>query len=166
MDDITNSVQCDSCGASNSSDARFCQKCGAAISIKTNKCKRCGTSNESSATFCKKCGAKFLEAKLGITVERAQEWWNFLNDFDFFRKIWADKGIGRRIHNQCKILRDAKYPDIKWKHAAFAIPITSSDWCIKLLEWGQCRTTNGEIICTTTDLIIFDLSRHLHINDL
>jgi len=161
MGNITDSIQCYSCGASNPSDAQFCQKCGAAVPIKVNKCKRCGTSNDLSATFCKKCGAKLSEARLGVTVERAEEWWDFLNTFDFFREIWSDKGLGWQIHNQCKIFQDTKYPDVQWECSAFAIPIASSDWCIKLLEWRQCRITYGEILGTTTDLIIFDLPRKM-----
>ena len=162
MSDTIHPILCDSCGASNSSDARFCQKCGATVSIKAIKCKRCGTSNELTATFCKKCGVNLASATLGVTVERANEWWAFLNQhYVFFASIWAEKGLGQKIHNTCITFIRTKYPNIKWEHSAFTIPITSSDWCIKILEWGQRKITNGEIIGTTTDLMVFDLSNEM-----
>lgn len=158
MSESADSVQCVSCGAANSSDAQFCQKCGKPIAINTNKCKRCGSENSLEATFCKICGVKLSEARLGITKVIADEWWVFLTGFDFYNQMWADKGIGPKIHEKSLSLCRAQHPDIDWETTAFAIPITASDWCIKLLEWDQRRITYGEVVGTTTGLIIFDLS--------
>ncbi len=124
----------------------------------THKCKQCGTDNKFEAVFCKNCGVKLSEARLGVTKELANEWWDFLTGFDFYNKIWADKGIGWKIHEKSLSLCKAKYPEIYWETTVFAIPITSAEWCIKLLEWDQRKITYGEIVGTTTDLMIFDLS--------
>jgi hypothetical protein len=44
---------CAKCGGSNRADAKFCDHCGAALSI---TCASCGHQNAADATFCDECG--------------------------------------------------------------------------------------------------------------
>ena len=55
------SVECDQCGAANSTRARFCMACGAALS---RGCPACGASAQAAARFCIECGAA-LDAPTG-----------------------------------------------------------------------------------------------------
>src|SRR5260370_17469054 len=55
------SVECDQCGAANSTRARFCMACGAALS---RGCPACGASAQAAARFCVECGAA-LDAPAG-----------------------------------------------------------------------------------------------------
>ena len=55
---------CKFCGASNDSDAVYCQSCGKRLKEETVNvpsseltCSRCGTENKAQASFCKQCGA-------------------------------------------------------------------------------------------------------------
>lgn len=155
MNTLKPSVTCNSCGESNSSNAKFCQRCGVEMPIA--KCKRCGISNKFSAIYCIKCGVKLSEAKLGITDERAQEWWNILTGYTFFSSMWSKGGLGDQIHKQCLNLSQIQYPNIKTGKTAFIIPITPKDWFIESLEWKEYTTNLGEILCSTSDLVIYDL---------
>jgi ribosomal protein L40E len=54
---------CKSCGASNDTDAVYCQSCGKKLGEETVNapsseltCSRCGTKNKAQASFCKQCG--------------------------------------------------------------------------------------------------------------
>lgn len=56
-------VVCKSCGASNDSDAVYCQSCGKKLEEETENapaseltCSSCGAKNRAQASFCKKCG--------------------------------------------------------------------------------------------------------------
>ena len=50
------STTCSACGAQVTSDARFCDACGAALSEHT--CSGCGTQNRLNARFCRGCGER------------------------------------------------------------------------------------------------------------
>jgi len=47
-------MRCSKCGAENREGARFCDKCGATLSL---KCPSCGAENRPDAKFCDSCGA-------------------------------------------------------------------------------------------------------------
>jgi hypothetical protein len=47
---------CPSCGEENDPDAKFCDKCGAALATSA-ACPSCGRENEADANFCDECGA-------------------------------------------------------------------------------------------------------------
>ena len=47
-------MRCSKCGAENREGARFCDKCGANLSL---KCPSCGAENRTDANFCDSCGA-------------------------------------------------------------------------------------------------------------
>jgi class 3 adenylate cyclase len=47
-------MRCSKCGAENREGARFCDKCGANLSL---KCPSCGAENRTDAKFCNSCGA-------------------------------------------------------------------------------------------------------------
>jgi adenylate cyclase len=44
---------CAKCGAANSADAKFCDHCGAALSL---TCPSCGHANAAGSAFCSECG--------------------------------------------------------------------------------------------------------------
>ena len=46
-------VACAKCGGANRADAKFCDHCGAALSL---TCPSCGHANAPDATFCNECG--------------------------------------------------------------------------------------------------------------
>lgn len=48
-------IICPSCGEKNESDAKFCKKCGVALS---KKCPNCGEVVDYDSTFCSHCGHK------------------------------------------------------------------------------------------------------------
>ena len=54
---IEATVKCSKCQSDNTSDSKFCNKCGSALSI---ICVKCGGSNTLSSLFCSKCGAKLV----------------------------------------------------------------------------------------------------------
>jgi predicted amidophosphoribosyltransferase len=52
-------VTCAKCGGANRRDAKFCDHCGAALSI---ICPTCGRPNAPDATFCDECGKPLTAA--------------------------------------------------------------------------------------------------------
>jgi uncharacterized membrane protein/ribosomal protein L40E len=52
---------CPKCGAENTEGNKYCQKCGAALSVETLKptgvCAKCGTQNDEGTKYCKNCGS-------------------------------------------------------------------------------------------------------------
>jgi class 3 adenylate cyclase/tetratricopeptide (TPR) repeat protein len=50
---ISSPVNCPQCGQENPGDARFCMRCGTAL---TQRCPNCGTTNTLGAQFCLRCG--------------------------------------------------------------------------------------------------------------
>jgi len=52
-------IRCASCGQDNPPDARFCMRCGTAL---TRRCPNCGATNPLSAQFCLRCGAPLVLA--------------------------------------------------------------------------------------------------------
>jgi ribosomal protein L40E len=52
---IEATVKCSKCQSNNTSDSKFCNKCGSPLSI---ICDKCGGSNTLSSLFCSKCGTK------------------------------------------------------------------------------------------------------------
>lgn len=157
-------LECDNCRTINESDAKFCKKCGNTLLYKTQNCKKCGITNDVEAVYCKNCGVNLREATIGITSTKAKEWWDLLNTFEFYKKLWYQGGAGNSLHNQCKQIRDNYFPNIQWEMAVFSIPISSIDWCIRSLFIGKTEITNGEFLCTTSELIIFDIkSRNIRV---
>ncbi len=53
MGESSSGVICPACGEDNDADARFCDKCGVALS---KKCSACATQNDAGAKFCDSCG--------------------------------------------------------------------------------------------------------------
>jgi len=51
-------VRCHKCHHENSSSAKFCEECGAAL-LKSKACGQCGESNDPDAQFCDHCGHQF-----------------------------------------------------------------------------------------------------------
>lgn len=49
-------VPCPSCGALNSSSAKFCSECGASMKPQPRKCAKCGAELSATAKFCGECG--------------------------------------------------------------------------------------------------------------
>jgi len=50
-------AQCAKCGRLNKANAKFCTKCGAALSGGSGLCSDCGHENPTTAKFCAKCGS-------------------------------------------------------------------------------------------------------------
>jgi hypothetical protein len=50
---------CAKCGATNRADAKFCEHCGAALSI---SCPSCGHANPAGSAFCAECGKPLTPA--------------------------------------------------------------------------------------------------------
>jgi len=52
---------CPKCGAENTEGNKYCQKCGAALSVETPKptgiCAKCGTKNAEGVKYCTNCGS-------------------------------------------------------------------------------------------------------------
>jgi uncharacterized membrane protein/ribosomal protein L40E len=52
---------CPKCGAENTEGNKYCQKCGAALSVETPKptgvCAKCGTKNAEGTKYCQNCGS-------------------------------------------------------------------------------------------------------------
>ena len=63
--DGNNDVKCTNCGASISTNAKFCSECGTTIDDKQNndgdtfECSNCGEINFVNAKFCSECGVDF-----------------------------------------------------------------------------------------------------------
>lgn len=53
---------CPICGATNNSDALFCEKCGTKIE-KPNYCRKCGERIERDMVFCPSCGSSLTDGK-------------------------------------------------------------------------------------------------------
>ena len=53
-----NSLDCNSCRASNDIKAKFCDNCGETL-LATKTCDHCTTENQKNAKFCDDCGRKF-----------------------------------------------------------------------------------------------------------
>lgn len=53
-------VSCQSCGAKNDMEAKFCRECGAQLEkpVVAVLCPSCGAANDCGARFCSECGAK------------------------------------------------------------------------------------------------------------
>lgn len=49
-------IACPACGHPNDEDAKFCDDCGASISM---SCRNCGAVNKGDAKFCDDCGSRF-----------------------------------------------------------------------------------------------------------
>ncbi|HMF56531.1 MAG TPA: SPFH domain-containing protein [Pyrinomonadaceae bacterium] len=58
-------VKCPKCGAMNSTEAKFCNECGAKVEVasETVPCVKCGEALPAGAKFCNHCGAKQEKAK-------------------------------------------------------------------------------------------------------
>jgi uncharacterized membrane protein/ribosomal protein L40E len=52
---------CPKCGAENTEGNKYCQKCGASLSVETPKppglCAKCGTQNAEGTRYCQNCGS-------------------------------------------------------------------------------------------------------------
>ena len=52
---------CPKCGAENTEGNKYCQKCGATVSVETPKptgvCAKCGTKNAEGTKYCQSCGS-------------------------------------------------------------------------------------------------------------
>ena len=55
-------MQCPRCGHTNLEGSRFCNQCGAPLSI---VCPSCGAENEPTARYCNRCGAELTSASTG-----------------------------------------------------------------------------------------------------
>ncbi|MDD1763187.1 MAG: zinc ribbon domain-containing protein [Methanobacteriaceae archaeon] len=63
--EIEDKTQCPSCGTENPSTAKFCIRCGSALSKKeegSTVCLSCGSENPEQAKFCVKCGENLHKA--------------------------------------------------------------------------------------------------------
>ncbi len=71
-------ARCGLCGAENSPDARFCQKCGKAIggtATIPGKCARCGYINVLDAKKCEGCGAPISDTGPQGAPQPGMCWW-------------------------------------------------------------------------------------------
>ena len=50
---------CPKCGMENSADAKFCDHCGSALSV---RCPSCGHANDADSAFCSECGKPLTAA--------------------------------------------------------------------------------------------------------
>lgn len=64
-------MTCDSCGAANAPEARFCGGCGAS---QARDCPACGQAVARALRFCSACGADVEAVAVGLTVQSAAEW--------------------------------------------------------------------------------------------
>jgi uncharacterized membrane protein/ribosomal protein L40E len=59
---------CPKCGAENTEGNKYCQKCGATVSVETPKptgvCAKCGTKNTEGTKYCQNCGS-MLDVQTG-----------------------------------------------------------------------------------------------------
>jgi uncharacterized membrane protein/ribosomal protein L40E len=59
---------CPKCGAENTEGNKYCQKCGAAVSVETPKptgvCAKCGTKNAEGTKYCQSCGSMLDTSKV------------------------------------------------------------------------------------------------------
>ena len=59
---------CPKCGAENTEGNKYCQKCGATVSVETPKptgvCAKCGTKNAEGTKYCQSCGS-MLDVQTG-----------------------------------------------------------------------------------------------------
>jgi class 3 adenylate cyclase/predicted ATPase len=56
---VEDDMKCSSCGEDNSERAKFCNRCGSAL---TPRCSTCGAGNMPGAKFCSECGARLNES--------------------------------------------------------------------------------------------------------
>jgi uncharacterized membrane protein/ribosomal protein L40E len=59
---------CPKCGAENTEGNKYCQKCGATVSVETPKptgvCAKCGTKNAEGTKYCQSCGSMLETSKV------------------------------------------------------------------------------------------------------
>ena len=59
---------CPKCGAENTEGNKYCQKCGATVSVETPKptgvCAKCGTKNAEGTKYCQSCGSMLDTSKV------------------------------------------------------------------------------------------------------
>jgi len=59
---------CPKCGAENTEGNKYCQKCGATVSVETPKptgvCAKCGTKNAEGTKYCQNCGSMLDTSKV------------------------------------------------------------------------------------------------------
>ncbi|MCA9868255.1 MAG: zinc ribbon domain-containing protein, partial [Anaerolineales bacterium] len=61
-------MNCPSCQAENSDNAKFCSNCGTAL---LQACPQCGAEQPAGANFCNNCGHKLNEAATKPTRQHA-----------------------------------------------------------------------------------------------
>lgn len=68
------SKQCNTCGTSNESNARFCSQCGEEFpEEQEKKCSECQTVNSPDAKFCLNCGSALILAKRNIQPKEMRQ---------------------------------------------------------------------------------------------
>lgn len=150
-------ARCPNCGYLNPDDSRFCQKCRACL---VRICRQCLAENSIQADYCKRCGTKISEAKLGLTKEVAEKWWNHFCQYSGYTTLWTQQGYARSIYATSVKLEDTIEPSRpQMGHLAFSLPIASRDWCIRLLQWQTEQVVFGSFSTYTTGLTICDLER-------
>ncbi len=75
---MSGQIACQSCNASNSTDASFCNSCGKSL---LQTCRSCGVSNPITSSFCKSCGIKLSVAIFGATEEQLENLNGFTSSF-------------------------------------------------------------------------------------
>lgn len=151
-------VQCPKCAVINTTDSRFCTKCGSKL---TFACKRCGADNFIGTEYCKSCGTKTAEAKFWISDERAVEWWKHFNQWPGFFALWGGKSYVRTtVVGAALDLQNALEPNPPYLgEGAFIVPITPRDWCVKSLQWGTEQITNGYLSVRAIGISAYDFER-------
>ncbi|MGE0827622.1 MAG: zinc-ribbon domain-containing protein [Candidatus Binatia bacterium] len=55
-------MRCSDCGFDNRARAKFCNECGAPLTL---RCSSCGTENQAGAKFCNECGISLTQGEMG-----------------------------------------------------------------------------------------------------
>ncbi len=154
-------IHCPACNHANPPDVRFCQMCGKKTVL---PCRRCRTENALGVLFCKSCGVNLAEATLGITDERAAQWWDHFCEFPGFSQIWRSNGYGKtEVLPLAQDLLEASDPRALREDETTALffPVADRDWCIRTVQFNTASITRGALWACTTAFAIFDFSRRI-----
>jgi hypothetical protein len=136
-------------------------------------CKYCGSLIDNDSIHCKFCGKDVSNQKnnedaiesskiIGISEQRAKEWWDYFCTFSWYCEIWAKNGWAQntcwQLSHQIKI---ETIPTI-WEqdeNTSFYLPICNRKWCVGKINFNDDKITYGSLLATQTKLAIFDFDQ-------
>lgn len=150
--------KCHWCEIANPFSYQFCPQCGRRVA---RLCPDCGSRIRIETQTCGHCNHDLANTGLGITNQRATEWWtHFYTEFPDFAQLWQPQGYGTTIAQQTKQIPYEKVsePRLSNQVIAFTLPIANMTWCFNAVSVENKSITNGAVGAGTFRLSIVDLN--------